>query len=172
MSTEEKQIDWDGIAASDKTDAMINAKAAPAGAGAKAQPLPDLPRVLGRLPIDCGTKRAIIELPEATPGVSCAALTHNVSVVSECGNEAEDVCLPYSLRARPLNDRQIEVVLSGKGDKTVKGAGWTSDPYGGQLATRSVEPGQPFVEVEIITGRNITCGCDSENWADDNGWPQ
>lgn len=169
--TDETNVDWDGIVASDRDDKPIVGvrDTAPMAAAA---PLPDLPLVVGRLPIECGAKKAIVQLPEATQGVKCAAVFANTSVLSDCGNEAEDTCLPSVLRARPRNDREIEVVLSGKGERTVKGPGWKTDPYGGQMSTRPVDFGTPFVEVLVVTGRSITCGCDSENWASDNGWPQ
>lgn len=169
--SDEKSVDWDGIVASDNngTGSKNLAAAAPSAAAA---PLPDLPLVVGRLPIECGAKRAVVQLPEATKGVKCAAVFANASVLSDCGNEADNVCLPSVLYARPLNDREIEVVFAGKGERTVKGPGWKSDPYGGQMTTRSVDFGVPFVEVLVVTGRSITCGCDSENWASDDGWPQ
>jgi hypothetical protein len=28
--------------------------------------------------------------------------------------------------------------------------------------------GVPFVEVKVVTGRSIQCGCDPEKWASDN----
>ncbi|HLT10307.1 MAG TPA: hypothetical protein VK028_05800 [Micromonosporaceae bacterium] len=165
--SDDKNIDWDGIAASDG-ESNGNGVLAVATPQPMAAPLPDLPLVIGRLPIKCGAKKAVIQLPEATSGVKCAFTVANTSVLSDCNNEADDVCLPSVLYSRPLNDREIEVVFAGKGEGTVKGLGWTADPYGGQLKTRSIEFGQPFVEVLVVASRNIGCGCDSENWASED----
>lgn len=165
----DNNIDWNAIADSD-TDSHASAPrdvAAPMAAA----PLPDLPMVIGRLPIKCGAKRAVIQLPEASTGVKCAFTVANTSVLSDCNNETDDVCLPSVLYSRPLNDREIEVTFAGKGEGTIKGLGWTADPYGGQLKTRSIEFGQPFVEVLVVVSRSISCGCDSENWASEQ-YPQ
>jgi hypothetical protein len=156
-------VDWAGIADSDtKTvQASVGAAAAP--------PPPDLPRLIGRLPLpnmSCGgVGKAILQLPEATEGVKCAYTNANTSVLSNCGNEAENVSLPAVHHSRPLNDREIEVVFAGKGEEVIKGFGWKSDPYGGQLTTRSIDFGVPFVEVEVVVSRSIPCGCDTDKWA-------
>jgi hypothetical protein len=160
--------DWNAIVHSGPAQAT---EAAAPGVAPATITLPDLPLVVGRLPIKCDTGKAIIRLPEAIKGVSCAAVFPNTSVLSDCYKPAGTVCLPNALRARPLNDREIEVILDG-GDGVVSGPGWKETGYpGGQLETRPIDFGVPFVEVLLVAGRTITCGCDSEKWASD-GWGQ
>lgn len=142
-----------------------------AAAAAPRMNLPELPLVVGRLPIRCDTKRAIIQLPQAIKGVSCAAVFPNTSVLSDCYVAAADICRPAPKFARPLNDRDIEVVFWGNDNGgTETGPGWKDAAYpGGQLETRSIDFGVPFVEILLVAGRTLTCGCDSEKWAS-NDW--
>lgn len=168
--TSTASADWNSIVHSGpSTNVAASASAAPP---APSSTLPDLPLVVGRLPIKCDTGKAIIRLPEAVKGVSCAAVFPNTSVLSDCYKAAGDVCRPAPKFARPLNDREIEVIFWGDGDGVVSGPGWKETGYpGGQLETRPIDFGVPFVEVLLVAGRAITCGCDSEKWAS-NEWGQ
>lgn len=159
-------FDWDNIA---DGSAKSSTSAAPAVSNLPPTP-PNTALIAGRLPIKGDTGRAIIQLPEKVKLVHCALAVANTSVLSDCYRPAKNVCIPNALRARPLNDREFEVILDG-GDGVVKGLGWTKDgAYPGALpVTRSVETGVPFVEILVMVG--IDCGCNSENWADDNEWP-
>lgn len=166
--------DWNKIVAEsgqDSTPTTPTAPTAAAGYGTvRTITLPELPFVVGRLPITCDTKTAVLQLPEPIKGVHCAAVLANVTVLSDCDRPADDVCRPAPKYARPLNDREIEVVLWGGGTQRAVGTGWKTSTYGGQLETRPVPIGVPVVEVQILAGRAVTCGCDSEQWVTDEGW--
>lgn len=124
--------------------------------------------VVGRLPIQGDTGKAIIQLPEPVKDVHCAFTVANTGVLSDCTRTIRNACVPAVLRSRPLNDREFEVLLDG-GDYTAKGAGWTPGTYPGAAPqTRSIDVGVPYVEILAIIG--IDCGCSSENWASDNEW--
>lgn len=166
--TDTKTENWNAIVNEDTPTAQNAAAAAPQGAAA---PLPELPLVIGRLPIKGSPSRAIIELPEPTKGVQCAAIFHNVSVLADCERPNVGACRPASKFARPLNDRQIEVEFWDGDGSVITGPGWKTSPYpGGQLETRFVQTGVPFVEIMLVAGRTIACGpCDPENYAPEYG---
>jgi hypothetical protein len=160
-------FDWKQIAGSNAADQ--------GGARAAAfQSLPPTPPnsgfIAGRLPIQCDTGKAIIQLPEPIKLAHCAVVLPNTGVLSDCYRPAKKVCVPNALRARPLNDREFEVILDG-GEHVAKGLGWAlSGSYPGALPeTRSIDTDVPYVEILALVG--VDCGCDSENWASDE-WGQ
>lgn len=174
--TTNPSVDWAAVSDSGTptdTDAAAPAPAQYGGFASAPLPsaitLPELPEVIGRLPIKPGTRIAIIQLPEPIKGVSCAAVFANVTILSDCDAPAKPGCgRPAVKYARPLNDREIEVEF-WDGDGTVAGPGWKTSAYpGGQLETRPVPLGVPVVEVKIVSGRAITCGCDPDKWAVDS----
>lgn len=137
--------------------------------------LPPFPQgmsyMIGRLPIKCDTKRAVVQLPEPIKNVHCAVVVVNSGVLADCYRPSPNVCVPNALSGRPLNDREILVVTDSDGDGKTVGAGWTPGTYqGSQPTTRSIETGVPYVEVVVYIG--VGCGCDSDNWAADNEWGQ
>ncbi|MFJ5173728.1 hypothetical protein ACIP68_07745 [Streptomyces griseoviridis] len=161
-------FDWETIA---RDSGGGRRRTAPVPAASNLPPTPPNTALLaGRLPIKCDTGKAIIQLPEKIKKVHCALVLANTGVLSECLRPAKDVCLPNALRARPLNDREFEVVLDG-GEGVAKGLGWVKDgDYpGAQLKTRAIETGVPYVEILVMVG--LDCGCEGENWASDNDYP-
>ena len=149
-----------------------NAAAQSAPVGKASNNLPPFPQgvsyLIGRLPIKGDTSEAIVQLPEATAGVSCAVVLPNTGVLSDCYRPARG-CVPNALRAQPINDREIRVTLDGTGDKTT-GPGWVPGAYPGSAPeTRAIDVGVPYVEVVVFIGP--ACGCSSENWVSDtNEW--
>ncbi|MFC0602582.1 hypothetical protein [Streptomyces palmae] len=168
-STAEKcgSFDWDTIA---RDSGSGQGRAVPVPMQANLPPTPpNTALIAGRLPIKCDTGRAVIQLPEKIQKAHCALVLPNTGVLSDCYRPAKNVCLPNALRARPINDREFEVILDG-GEGVVKGLGWTRDgDYpGALLKTRAIETGVPYVEILVMVG--IDCGCDSENWASENDY--
>lgn len=181
--SDDNTADWNSIVGNDGAAGASGASGATAtagasgAAGAKAtQNLPPFPQgfgyMVGRLPISGNAGRAVVQLPEPIKGVSCAFTVANVTVLSDCYRSGNRKCTPNVVGSRPLNDREIEVELDGGGDEVARGLGWTlgSQYPGAQPETRSVETGQPAVEVLLIIGPK--CGCDAENWASDDEWGQ
>ncbi|WP_367139625.1 hypothetical protein [Saccharothrix sp. HUAS TT1] len=159
-------VNWDAAATADTPDPTPQHAA---HAPVPRTNLPELPEIIGRLPIKPGTGVAVLQLPQPVKGVSCAAVFANSSILSDCDRPAPSLCnRPAVKYARPLNDREIEVVF-WDGDEKITGPGWKDNPYpGGQLETRVVPIGVPFVEVKLVVGRTIQCGCDPERWAGDD----
>lgn len=164
-------VDWGAVAAASGETAV--AGPAPRAIGSQLPPFPEGSAYLvGRLPIECDTKWAVVELPEAIDGLACAATLANVTVLKDCDNPSPRVCKPYVLASEPLNNRQILVELSGTGDKKTIGAGWETGDYPGAApTTRAVTTGVPVVEVVIIVGPD--CGpCQDSNWQTGSDWGQ
>lgn len=143
------------------------AASAPAAAYAT---IPELPEVIGRVPVKGNPSYVIVELPQPYAGVACAAVFHNVTELVDCTRPKRS-CRPASKSARPLNDRQIEVELWDGDGTTISGPGWKESGYpGGQLETRPAQTGIPYVEIKLVAGRTITCGpCDPDNYAPEYG---
>ena len=169
------ETDWNAVVSgTGSTTTGGESYAAPAGkAGANSAPFPEgFSYMVGRLPIKNDTGEAVIELPEPTKGVSCAAVVVNSGVLSDCYRPAKNKCgTPTALRGQPVNDRQILVTLDGDGDR-VTGPGWVAGSQypGAAPKTRSVDVGVPYAEVVLFIGPE--CGCNSENWAADDEWGQ
>lgn len=166
--TDAKTEDWNKIV---NEDAAATPTAAVAQSGVAYATIPELPEVIGRLPLKGNPSRAIINLPEPYKGVSCAAVFHNVNVLTDCYKPNAMACRPVSKYARPLNDRQIEVEFWDGDGTTIEGPGWKESGYpGGQLETRPMLTGQPFVEIKLVSGRTIVCSpCDPDNYAPEYG---
>lgn len=175
-------FDW-GAIASTATPPTPDAQGSGQGAALPAAPapqarasfggsLPPFPPqtaiVVGRLPIQGDTGRAIIQLPEPVKGAHCAFTVANSGVLSDCYRTVRNACVPSVLRSRPLNDREFEVLLDA-GDYTAKGLGWDAGAYPGAAPeTRSIDTGAAYVEILAVIG--IDCGCSSQDWASDNEW--
>lgn len=176
-------FDW-GAIASDATPAAPAAPAgrsvgqatlppaspAPQGKASFGGSLPPFPPqtsiVVGRLPIQGDTGRAVIQLPEPVKGAHCAFTVANSGVLSDCYRTVRNACVPSVLRSRPLNDREFEVLLDA-GDYTAKGLGWDAGAYPGAAPeTRSIDTGAAYVEILAVIG--IDCGCSSQDWASDD----
>lgn len=173
----ETDINWGKIVntgeTADAAETTVAPSAAPAAAPAAPPNLPPFPQgvswMIGRLPIKADTSVAIVQLPEAIKGVSCATVMVNSGVLSDCFRDSSKVCVPSALRGQPINDREIKIVLDGAGDGKVVGPGWTAGAYPGSMPeTRSIEVGVPYVEVVVYIG--VGCGCDTDKWAPDNEW--
>lgn len=157
------EFDWDTIT---RTGSEA-ARSAPVVRNVSPTP-PQTGFLAGRLPIQGDTGKAVVQLPEPVKDLHCALVVPNTSVLSDCYRPAKSRCMPNALRAYPINDREIEVILDG-GDHVARGLGWKAGDYpGASPTTRSVETGVPFVEVLVLVG--LGCGCDSENWASEDDW--
>lgn len=174
MSENTNTANWESIVASDSGVAEAAASTIPAprasAAAAPSNNLPPFPQgvsyLIGRLPITCDTAVAVLTLPEPIKGISCAVVLPNSGVLSDCHNDSSKKCVPNALRAYPINDRAVRVVLDAPGDKVTTGPGWVEGGYPGSLPTTlGVEVGVPYVEVVVFVG--VDCGCSSENWAPD-----
>ncbi|KGI79385.1 hypothetical protein IL38_24120 [Actinopolyspora erythraea] len=166
--------DWNSIITD---NAPAEGAASPPSGKAAPNNMPPFPQgfgyMVGRLPIKGDTAKAIVQLPEKLKGISCAAVLVNSGVLSDCYKDGSKVCAPTALSGRPINDREIAVFTDAPGDEVVRGPGWVVSGYyypGALPTTRPVEVGVPYVEVMVIVGPD--CGCDGENWADDNEWGQ
>ena len=148
---------------------VVQQDTTPPSGGASLPPFPPQSSIIvGRLPIQGDTGKAIIQLPEAVKDVHCAFTVANTGVLSDCYRNARNVCVPAAVRSRPLNDREFEVILDG-GDYTAKGLGWQAGAYPGAApTTRTIGTGVPYGEILAVVG--IDCGCGSEDWANDNQW--
>src|SRR5690625_1717054 len=109
-----------------------NASTGGASAFANLPPFPaQTAMIVGRLPIQGDTGKAIIQLPAPVKDVHCAFTVANTGVLSDCTRTIRNTCVPTVLRSRPLNDREFEVLLDG-GDYTAKGLGWSAGTYPGR----------------------------------------
>lgn len=183
-TSETSQFDWSDVTGPEpaSTHAAASGSSGRAGydqnscASKGGEPFPQGFRTMyGRMPIQCDTAIAIMQLPDPIVCIKCAMVFVNSGGgLCDCDTARCGGCPQVTaLSGQPINDQEIKICTDARGDKQLIDLGWVpgGNYPGAPPQTRPIQTGVPYVEAMVVIGPD--CGpCVDGKFVDDQPWPQ